>query len=386
MVHGYEYDTSLAKRSNGTNNMDPLLKLTVPDYVCGSLLGKGGSLLKELKTQYGGDIRMSTPAERYPGTDERVVVLTGTAEQIHNIHRVIMERTENPGRDSSMKQVVFDESRAKKVKIVLTNNAAGKLIGRGGATIKSIQTDTKAMISIVGSNEGTVPGERVLTCMSADLDDRLETCRRILEVIADDASNSSNTQLRYAGGGLGANKTGMERTASNSSIKMDSASLEERLINRIVEKLGVHIGGRHAVQDSGALSGAGGNGRLKPKVEVNTEIPASCVGGILGKHGSIVKELSQRSGGAKFTFAEKSGSGEGSRKLTITGDMEQTYKAFNLVVERVELLEKEQQQVQQQQQQQRHEPDPYNNIAFRQHYDNIQQQQHPLYNIPYQAW
>jgi len=405
MIHGYEYDTTLAKRTNGATNMnmDPLMKLTVPDYVCGSLLGKGGSLLNELKSKYGGDIRMSTPTERYPGTDERVVVLTGSVEQIHNMHRVIMEKMENPGRDGSMKQVNLDDTRAKKVKIVLTNNAAGKLIGRGGATIKSIQTDTQAMISIVGSNEGTVPGERVLTCMSAILDERLEACRRILEVIADDTTNSSNTQLRYPGGGGGPNKIMSERTSSNSSsIDHERASLEQRLIESIAEKLGVSIpgvGGRSKVQDGGTGGGGAGGkrGRLQPKVEVNIEIPAACVGGILGKHGSIVKELSQRSGGAKFTFADKSGGGgvcvEGSRKLTITGDMEQTYKGLNLVTERVELLEKEQQQQQQHQQQRQHqqqqqqsEPDPYsNNMPYRQQFDH-QQPQHPLYNIPYQAW
>merc|ERR1712072_591818 len=118
-----------------------------------------------------------------------------------------------------------------------------------------------------------------------------------------------------------------------------------------------------------------------------------CVGGILGKHGSIVKELSQRSGGAKSTFADKTagggGGGEGgNRKLTITGGMEQTYKGFNLVNERVELLEKEQQQQQQQRQhqQQQPEPEPYNNMPFRQQQFDHQQPQHPLYNIPYQAW
>jgi len=64
MTHGYEY-------KNCDGDCSPLLKLTVPDYVCGSLLGRGGSQLKEFISQNGGNIRISNPGDRYPGTDER---------------------------------------------------------------------------------------------------------------------------------------------------------------------------------------------------------------------------------------------------------------------------------------------------------------------------
>ena len=58
MTHGYEY-------KNCDGDCSPLLKLTVPDYVCGSLLGRGGSQLKEFISQNGGNIRISNPGDRY---------------------------------------------------------------------------------------------------------------------------------------------------------------------------------------------------------------------------------------------------------------------------------------------------------------------------------
>merc|ERR1712013_908818 len=100
------------------------------------------------------------------------------------------------GRDDSMKQITIDERRSRKTKIVLTSLAAGLLIGKGGNTIKGIQTSTQAILSITDSREGPVLGERLLTVIG-DLDARNHACEQIIEVIANDASNMGNTMLRY---------------------------------------------------------------------------------------------------------------------------------------------------------------------------------------------
>lgn len=401
---GYDGSASDAKRSNFSGGDEPLLKLTVPGYVAGALLGKGGTLLNELKEQHGGNIRISVPKEFYPGTVERVVVLTGTVEQIKNLSKYIMEKMENPGRDGSMRQVSVDENRARKMKIVLTNNAAGLLIGRGGSTIKAIQTESKAYLSIVGSNEGAVPGERVLTVHSDSLDDRVEAIRRILDVIAEDTSNMANTQLRYGGSNPSSGPMSNVTSMLNKDNRMDGGSLERQLIDSIAEKLGVFKPG--ALNQGGSV--ASGERRLKPKVEVTVEIPDVLVGGVLGKQGSVVKELSLRSGGARFKFSEKGTQENNNRKLTIMGNMDQAYKGFNLVNERVEILENEHKQ--QQEFKQQHPPDrqnpmhqfqqpfqqPPNNYQqsfqdpYQQPFHNQQQHnqhnQHNHNNIPYQAW
>ena len=323
--HDNDDSTADAKRSHFIGGNEPLLKLTVPGYVAGALLGRGGTHLNELKELYGGNIRISTATEHYPGTDERVVILTGTEEQILSLSKHIMEKLENPGRDGSMKLVKVDDNRAMKMKILLTNNAAGLLIGKGGTTIKGIQAESKAKLSIVGSNEGTVPSERVLTITAENLDDRVEACQRVLEVIAKNGSNMSNTQLKYV--------------TSND-------------------------------KDSGKR-------RLKPNVEVTVEIPDVLVGGVMGKQGSVVKELSQKSG-ATFKFSEKGTEENNKRQLTIMGNMDQAYKAFNLVNERVGFLESQQQQNQLHQKQY---PE-YGNMMnqYQQPY------QAPCPNIPYKNW
>jgi len=75
---------------------------------------------------------------------------------------------------------------------------------------------------------------------------------------------------------------------------------------------------------------------LKAKVEVTIEVPDVLVGPIMGKQGSIIKDFVQRSGGARFKFSDKSESAN--RTLTISGNMDQTHTAYDLVNERVEQL------------------------------------------------
>ena len=58
---------------------------------------------------------------------------------------------------------------------------SGLLIGKGGNTIKGIQTSTQAILSITDSREGPVLGERLLTVIG-DLDARNDACERIIEV------------------------------------------------------------------------------------------------------------------------------------------------------------------------------------------------------------
>merc|ERR1719495_2400863 len=86
--------------------------------------------------------------------------------------------------------------------------------------------------------------------------------------------------------------------------------------------------------------------RLQAQVEVNVDIASAHVGGILGKSGAIVKEISLRSGGAHLTFGDKLPDANAPRNLKITGNMEQTYKAYNIVEDRVAELENQARQQQ----------------------------------------
>jgi len=283
-----------AKRSNTPGGNEPLLKLLVPNYVAGALIGKGGALMTELKEKYGGNIRLSANRDCYPGTVERVATLTGQLSEINEINNYIMDKVE----EGTNKQPM-DLERRGQVKIVLTNAAAGLLIGRGGLTIKAIQDESQAKISICNIELASVPGERVLT-MSGTKEQRIEACRQIIDKISTDSSNMSNTKLKYMNGGIG--------------LK--------------------------AVQEIGSMHQGMNSFGITAKVEVQLEIPDVFVGAIMGKQGQNIYELSQRSG-ARFHFSDKNEYAPGTtdRILKITGDMNQAQLAYNIVNEKVQQLE-----------------------------------------------
>lgn len=306
----------------------PLLKLLVPNYAAGALLGKGGAMLTELKNSYGANIRLSGGNDYYPGTEERIVVITGEIDHVVDVNNLIMDKLHDPGRDNTMKNIEIDNDRASKVKIVLTDGAAGLLIGRGGINIKSIQEESKARISVAMPDRATVIGERVVT-VSGNIDERTEACRQIVLKIAEEPSNMANGKTRYNSNSNNGDPYSQGGYDSNGMLP----PFNTRQSNSS-KPMSTYRGNSMASSQSYQSS------KLLARVQVEVEIPNVFVGGVLGKQGSIVKEFVQRSGGAKFSFSEQTDDTD-FRTLTITGDMDQTQMAYSLVNDRVDQLRRD---------------------------------------------
>lgn len=289
---------SIVKRQN--IGSEPLLKLLVPNYIAGALIGKGGEALTELQTQYGGFVRLSPGREYYPGTNERIVVVSGEKSALTNVNSHILDKFEDPGRDETMKDVPIIADRAGKVMIVLTDLAAGLLIGRGGETIKAIQEESQAKLSITMPEKAVVKGERVLTIIGPK--EQLKTaCEKVIEKVSGDASNMANTRMKY-----------------ESSPYMDSITT-----------------GYESVAGVRGDSNTPSNSTLPARVTIDIDVDEALVGPIMGKQGIIVKEMVQRSGGARFKFSDKTEENVGKRTLTISGDFNQASNGYLLLNERV---------------------------------------------------
>merc|ERR1711931_256602 len=174
---------------------EPLLKLLLPNVIAGHIIGKGGSYLMELKAKYGGHIRLSGNKEYYPGTEERVVAVTGKISEIIALNYYIMDKVLNTGREP------LRDGRGDKTKIVVTNFGAGMIIGKGGVTIRQIQEECGVKLSIAdGIDERSE--ERVLTT-TGTLEQRAEAAKQIISKIAEEPGNMANTNLNYGNGTMG---------------------------------------------------------------------------------------------------------------------------------------------------------------------------------------
>ncbi|XP_024388756.1 uncharacterized protein [Physcomitrium patens] len=142
-------------------------KIEVPNSKVGLVIGKGGETIKYLQHQSGARIQVARDGESDPRSSTRQVELMGTPEQISRAEQLVKDviaeaSTGAPGGAFGGRS--FGGHGGEQVQIKVPNNKVGLIIGRGGETIKSLQSRSGARIQVQNDSE-TEPGatERVVT-------------------------------------------------------------------------------------------------------------------------------------------------------------------------------------------------------------------------------
>lgn len=90
-----ERPLGLSSRQRSPQDISDIVtcEIGVPDDIVGSILGRGGNILNELQTQSKTRIRLSQRGEFFPGTNQRIVTITGsTSESLASAQYLIRER------------------------------------------------------------------------------------------------------------------------------------------------------------------------------------------------------------------------------------------------------------------------------------------------------
>lgn len=342
---------------------DPLLKVLVPEYAAGALLGKGGSLLSDTLEKHGGVVALSSKGDYYPTTNERIVMLSGKIEQIIKLNTCVMEKVQDPG------YAIDNAARKNIVQIILTDESAGMLIGPKGKTIQEIQTASGARLAVGVQVKAPVPGERVLTISksgpSGSFEQLLSAAKLVIQKVAIEPTNIANSSMRYpqtdnslvpssynnmqlsrrssfpSNGDLSRNRRPEDRLDSR-YVERRSSYEYEVSSSRMSSSRRLEIRNYECSSSSRQDPGRGrararGGYQLKMNVSITMDIPDELVGGVMGRGGSVIKDFVSRSGGARFKISEQVHKGE-DRILTIRGDMEQCQTAAELIADRVEEL------------------------------------------------
>lgn len=142
-----------------------ILRLLVPNSQMGTLIGSKGSRIQQIQTKY--NISMIASKSFLPGSNERLVELQGTVDNLYDslriISRCLIEDFSNivgttyyvPKGSSGSKT---DKSRVKKQSNVTTlsfpNDIVGALIGKNGSRIQGVRKISGAIIGISDEVEG----------------------------------------------------------------------------------------------------------------------------------------------------------------------------------------------------------------------------------------
>ncbi|KAJ1429448.1 hypothetical protein B484DRAFT_328934 [Ochromonadaceae sp. CCMP2298] len=136
------------------------IKMLLSNNLTGSLIGAGGKSIKELQAVTGAKVHVSSNMEPFPGTSDRVVVLTGPYESVSLTQNLIWE----------LIALVTSAANAKENdaidvvgKLTVPAAAGGLILGRGGANIRSLSEESGARVNMTSKDEALFTQERVIT-------------------------------------------------------------------------------------------------------------------------------------------------------------------------------------------------------------------------------
>ena len=206
---------------------DTFIKLLLPSYVAGLIIGKDGAEITLLMQTTGAGVKFSPGRELYPGTQDRVCVITGNVASIVSALRSIYQRIADNERIKSDSAEII-----RQLKMLVSNIASGMVIGKSGQNVKLIQQECNVRIQISSKEDSSGLPERILT-IQGETDKILAASGMVLDRISNDpeadkwkrllsyggysATASSSQSLASGIPSLGVVSSGANSLASNSS-------------------------------------------------------------------------------------------------------------------------------------------------------------------------
>lgn len=177
------------------------LKVLIPSVAAGAIIGKGGETIADVQKQTGGKIKMSKSNDFYPGTNERVCLITGPLDSVSRVLDFVMEKIREKPDPNAKTAMDFDNKvtaeREKQVKLLIPNSTAGMIIGKGGQFIKQLKDESGAFIQISQKSKDTALQERVVTVIG-EPDSNRKAMQMILEKILEDPQSGSCLNISYS--------------------------------------------------------------------------------------------------------------------------------------------------------------------------------------------
>lgn len=322
-VVAHDAGSAPGSRSASPHGNDQLtLRALVSTKDAGVIIGKGGKNVAELREQTGVKAGVSKVV---PGVHERVLTVVGSAEAVAQAYAFIVSQLVDSTPPSPSESESTPPS-SSTVRLLISHNLMGTIIGRGGLKIKSIQDNSGARM--VASKEMLPQStERVVEVQGAP-----EAIGRAIEEIGrsllEDWERGAGTVLYHPGSGTpGAAGAGAEERAPGARRSMNG------YIN------GTYATPRRDSHNRGRSSPPSSPPPATPAAtNLRTQsisIPSDMVGCIIGRSGTKITEI-RRLSGSKISIAKAPHDETGERMFTIVGSPECNEKALFLLYNQLE--------------------------------------------------
>ncbi|XP_048134743.1 protein BTR1 isoform X3 [Rhodamnia argentea] len=269
------------------------IRFLVSNAAAGSVIGKGGSTITDFQSQSGARIQLSRNQEFFPGTTDRIIMISGPFDDVLKAVELILSKL--------LSEIHLEEGNdvdpRTKVRLVVPNSFCGGIIGKGGATIKSFIEESQAGIKISPQDNNYYGLNDRLVTVTGTLDEQMRAVDLILLKLSEDLHypQSVNVPFSYA--------------AYN----------------------GVNYG----------PAGGGGGGKFQNNKEERSNsmtigIADEHIGLVVGRGGRNIMDISQATG-ARIKISDRGDfmSGTTDRKVTITGSQRAIRAAEAMIMQKV---------------------------------------------------
>ncbi|KAL1295005.1 protein BTR1 isoform X2 [Arachis duranensis] len=269
------------------------VRFLVSNSAAGSVIGKGGSTITDFQSQSGARIQLSRNHEFFPGTTDRIIMVSGGINEILRAVELILSKllSELQSEDEN------DAEPKTKVRLIVPNGSCGGIIGKGGATIRSFIEESQAGIKISPQDNNYYGLNDRLVTLTGTLDEQMRAVDLIVSKLAEDPhySQSMNSPFSYPAPYNAAN-----------------------------------------YRPNGAAGGKFQNSKEDRSNSLTIGVADGHIGLVVGRGGRNIMDISQVSG-ARIKISDRGDyiSGTTDRKVTITGSQRAIRTAESMIMQKV---------------------------------------------------
>lgn len=320
-IHDSEHaEGEAGERTEEEYNQTQLtLRAIVSTKEAGVIIGKAGKNVADLREETGVKAGVSKVV---PNVHDRVLTVTGSLDGVSRAYAMVTQTLlDSPpstmgGNNTS--------TPTHTIRLLISHNQMGTIIGRQGLKIKHIQ-DVSGVRMVAQKEMLPQSTERIVE-VTGNAEGIRAAVWEIGKCLIDDYQRGTGTVLynpiRNIGGNGSDSRGGSDRSRSYARTG-NGADFSENPPRGFRERTS---------PSTAAAAAAGGDEDMQTQ---NISIPADMVGCIIGKGGAKISEI-RRSSGARISIAKAPHDETGERMFTIMGTAESNEKALYLLYENLE--------------------------------------------------
>ncbi|XP_024188790.1 protein BTR1 isoform X3 [Rosa chinensis] len=273
------------------------VRFLVSNAAAGSVIGKGGATITDFQSQSGARIQLSRNHEFFPGTTDRIIMISGTINEILKAVELVLTKLLNELYSEESDDV---EPRTK-LRLIVPNSSCGGIIGKQGSTIKSFIEDSQAGIKISPQDNNYFGVNDRLVTLTGTLEEQMRAADLILSKLSEDSHYTQSMNAPFSYPAYNTVSYAPPNGPSNGAAGKFQNNKEDRSNNSVT------IG-----------------------------VADSHIGLVVGRGGRTIMEISQGSG-ARIKISDRGDfmSGTTDRKVTITGSQRAIQAAETMIMQKV---------------------------------------------------